>query len=90
MNQLPHWFVVWGGRVYWTLVILIVIGSAAIMLASCGNVSCDLLGSDRLRDECENGIMVKVYSVPTWIPAQNDTLRSLWQDDEAAQYGELQ
>jgi hypothetical protein len=73
-------------KVALVIVLIAIVGSALI---GCGSIKCDLLGSDSLRNECENGVMVRVYSVPTWTPGQNNTLRSLWQSDEAAQYGGL-
>lgn len=60
--------------------------SMAILLSGCGSINCDLLGSDSLRDECQDGIMVKVYSIPTWMPPLPQTsLRELWQADERAE-----
>ena len=63
------------------------LASMAILLSGCGSINCDLLGSDSLRDECQDGIMVKVYSIPTWMPAPlpQTTLRELWQADERAE-----
>lgn len=59
----------------------------SILLSGCGSINCDLLGSDSLRDECQDGIIVKVYSIPTWMPTllPQTTLRELWQADERAE-----
>ncbi len=64
----------------------VLIWSVLGLLAGCGSLNCDLLGSDSLRDECQDGIMVKVYSIPTWMPPLPQTsLRELWQADERAE-----
>lgn len=55
-----------------------------MLLAGCGSIKCDLIGSDSLRQQCEgNEIIVPVWSWPTWYPGQE--LRDLWTADKAAQ-----
>jgi hypothetical protein len=59
-------------RWIWWLVFALLALLIALPLAGCGNISCDFLGSNRLRSECQdNTIIVPVYSVPTYIPGKS-------------------
>ena len=74
----------WRGRLFTHTAAI----GTVLLLAACGNISCNLLGSNSLRQQCEdNTIIVPIYTVPDWYPGQD--LGRLWQDDKAAQYGGL-
>lgn len=71
----------WCGRLYLAAAVILLI--AIIALAGCGSIKCDLLGSDNLRQQCEDQAFAVTYSIPTWCPGCKNDFRTLL-DERAA------